>query len=141
MADILLRFPSSWPTPLIAGVCMLALAVLDFIGALAAAEWVARRSVTMVFIGLCAFTVLFWFYASALQYAELAVVTFGWIVFLQVGLVLLDRFRYGVQMPVGKWAAVVIILAAQAYLVLGPNGGPEPTMPEQPDTSVASAPR
>ena len=32
---------------------------------------------------------------SSLQYAELTLVTLGWIVILQVGVVMLDRFRYG----------------------------------------------
>lgn len=121
MTEILFRFPTSWPRPVVAIVCMAVLGVLDFVGALAAAEWVARRSSALAVVGVVAFGVLFWFYASALQYAELAVVTFGWIVFLQVALLLVDRFRYGVQLPVGKWAAVVIILAAQAYLILAPN--------------------
>jgi hypothetical protein len=99
MSDILLRFSASWPEPLVAGVCMLALAALDFAGAVAAAEWVARRSTTMMVIGILAFVVvLFWFYASARPYAELAVVTFGWIVFLQISIVLLDRFRYEVHL-------------------------------------------
>jgi hypothetical protein len=121
MTDILIRLPSSWSRPVTVIVCMSVLGVLDLAGALAAAEWVARRSTAMAIVGVIAFAVLFWFYASALQYAELAIVTFGWIVFLQVALLMLDRFRYGVQLPAGKWAAVVIILAAQAYLILAPS--------------------
>jgi hypothetical protein len=140
MTEILLRFPASWPAPLVAGVCMLALAALDFAGALAAAEWVARRSTTMMAVGVLAFAVLFWFYASALQYAELAVVTFGWIVFLQVGIVLLDRFRYGGHLPTGKLIAVVIIIAAQAYLMLGPDGEPDTRQSEPRNISAATEP-
>ena len=64
---------------------------------------------------------LFWVYASSLQYAELALVTMGWIVMLQVGLVVLDRVRYGVELPPGKWVAIVVLLAAQAYLLLAPS--------------------
>jgi len=139
MSDILLRFPASWPRPLVAGVCMLVLAALDFAGAVAAAEWVARRSTTMMVIGVLAFVVLFWFYASALQYAELAVVTFGWIVFLQVGVVVLDRFRYEVHLPTGKLIAVVIIIAAQAYMMLGPDGAPSTGHAER-DVSAAAEP-
>jgi hypothetical protein len=140
MTDILLRFPASWPAPLVAGVCMLTLAALDFAGALAAAEWVARRSTTMMVIGILAFVVLFWFYASALQYAELAVVTFGWIVFLQISIVVLDRFRYEVHLPTGKLIAVVIIIAAQAYLMLGPGGEPGTGHPEHNGISAATEP-
>jgi hypothetical protein len=28
---------------------------------------------------------------------------------------------YGVMLPTGKWVAVVVILALQAYLILAPN--------------------
>jgi hypothetical protein len=141
MTEILLRFPASWPPPLVAGVCMLVLAALDFAGAIAAAEWVAHRSATMMVVGVLAFAVLFWFCASALQYAELAVVTFGWIVFLQIGIVLLDRFRYEVHLPIGKLIAVVIIIAAQAYLMLGPEGEPGTGQPEHRTISAATEPR
>ena len=71
---------------------------------------------------------LFWVYASALQYAELALVTMGWIVVLQVGLLLIDRFYFGVQLSAGKWVAAVVILLAQGYLLLGPSGPPEEAM-------------
>ena len=40
---------------------------------------------------------------------------------LQVGLVLVDRWRYGVELPTGKWVAIGIVLVAQAYLVLAPE--------------------
>ena len=73
-------------------------------------------------LGAAAFLVLFWVYASALQYAELALVTMGWIVVLQVGLLLIDRFHFGVHLAPGKWVAAVIILVAQGYLLLGPSG-------------------
>lgn len=63
--------------------------------------------------------------ASSLQYAELAVVTVGWVVVLQVGLVLVDRFRYAVELPPAEWLAMVVALAAQAYLPLGPSGAAE----------------
>ena len=65
---------------------------------------------------------LFWVYASSLQYAELAVVTMGWIVLLQVGILVIDRVVYDSSLPAGKLVAVVIILAAQGYLVLAPSG-------------------
>ena len=48
--------------------------------------------------------------------------TFGWIVTLQVGLLLLERVRYAVVLPTGKWAAIVTILVLQAHLILAPNG-------------------
>jgi hypothetical protein len=45
----------------------------------------------------------------------------GWVVMLQVGLVVLDRVRYGVELPPGKWAAIVVLLVAQGYLLLAPS--------------------
>jgi|GEM_PF-1233304 hypothetical protein len=119
MTDLLVKFPDTWPQPLVLGVCVLLLAGLDFIGALAAAEGIARRSSALLLLGAAAFLFLFWFYASSLQYAELAIVTFGWIVVLQVGLLLLDRFHYGVELSRGQWVAIAVLLVAQTYLLLG----------------------
>ena len=65
---------------------------------------------------------LFAVYAVSLRLAELSTVTFGWIVTLQVGLLLLERIRYAVVLPSGKWVAIVAILVLQAYLILAPNG-------------------
>ena len=50
------------------------------------ALWADNGSVRALVLGAGAFVVLFWVYASSLQYAELAVVTMGWIVLLQVGI-------------------------------------------------------
>lgn len=119
---MLIRVPQEWPQPLVATLAMVVLAVLDLAGALAAKEAVLHRSVGYAVLGAVSFVALFWVYASSLQYAELAPVTFGWIVILQVGLVLLDRLHYGVGIPAGKWVAMVVIVAAQAYLILGPSG-------------------
>ena len=117
----MLRAPEGWPVALVATIAMVALAGLDLLGALAAKEWAEHRAPAPMLVGLAAFGVLFWVYASSLQYAELALVTMGWIVMLQVGLVVLDRVRYGVELPPGKWVAVVVLLAAQSYLLLAPS--------------------
>jgi hypothetical protein len=116
---MLIRLPDSWPHWLIAVLAMLVLAVLDLCGALAAKEAVLRRSAPMGLLGMSLFLVLFWVYASSLRYAELAPVTLGWVVVLQVGVVLLDRFRYETPVSRGQWAAVLVVLAAQAYLLFG----------------------
>ena len=118
---MLIRVPDSWPQPLVAALAMLALAVLDLAGAFAAKEAVERRSPVIAGLGAIAFLLLFWVYASSLQYAELAPVTLGWIVLLQVGVLLLDRFRYDAHLPHGAWVAVVVILAAQVYLLFLPG--------------------
>ena len=118
----LLKLPSSWPLPVVATICMAALAALDLFGAFAAKEWAEGKNTLALGAGALSFLVLFWVYASSLQYAELAVVTMGWIVLLQVGILVIDRIVYDSSLPAGKLAAVVIILAAQGYLVLAPSG-------------------
>jgi multidrug transporter EmrE-like cation transporter len=100
---------------------MLTLAALDFVGAVFAKEWADTRHPGWFALGLASFAVLFVFYASSLKTAELSIVTIGWVVFLQVGLVLYERFRFGASLSPAKWAAIVLILALQAYLVLMPN--------------------
>jgi hypothetical protein len=64
---------------------------------------------------------LFVVYAVGLRYAEMSTVTFGWIVVLQVGVLAVERFRYDVALPPGKWVAIAAIIALQAYLVLAPS--------------------
>ena len=61
------------------------------LGAVAAKEWAERQNLAALAFGALSFLVLFWVYASSLRYAELAVVTMGWIVLLQVGIALEER--------------------------------------------------
>ncbi len=119
---MLLRAPTTWPTALVAAVAMLLLAVVDLGAAYATKEAVVRRSLPWAVAGVALFVLLFYVYASSLQYAELALVTLGWVVALQVGVLLLDQFRYGNLLSADKWVAVAVILAAQAYLLLAPSG-------------------
>jgi len=121
---VLIRVPDSWPAVAVGALAMVVLAGLDLAGAWAAKEAVLHKSLTWGAAGLLLFCLLFWVYASSLQYAELAPVTLGWIVVLQIGVVLLDRFRYGTPMPRGHWVAVVVLVAAQGYLLLAPSRQP-----------------
>jgi hypothetical protein len=105
----------------VAGLSMLTLAVLDFAGAVAAKQWSDTGSVRWLLAGVVCFLLLFYVYASSLRYADLALVTMGWIVLLQVGLLLLDQVRYGASMAVDKWVAIGLILLLQGYLVLAPQ--------------------
>jgi hypothetical protein len=116
----LVKAPAGWPLPLVAGCAMFLLALLDFAGALAAKEWADGGSPRWLFAGVGCFLLLFYVYAASLQYADLATVTMGWIVLLQVSLLVLDHVRYEVTLPPAKWVAVGLILALQAYLVLAP---------------------
>lgn len=100
---------------------MLILALLDFVGAVFAKEWADTRHPGWFVLGLASFGMLFVFYASSLRTAELSIVTIGWVVFLQVGIVLYERFRFGATLSPAKWAAIILILALQTYLVLAPN--------------------
>ena len=117
----LLKLPASWPLPVVATVAMAALAGLDLLGAIAAKEWAEKQSIAAIAFGTIASVALFWFYASSLQYAELAVVTMGWIVLLQVGIVIVDRVHFGTMLSADKIGALIIILVAQGYLVLAPS--------------------
>ena len=117
----LMKFPASWPVPVVATVAMAVLAGLDLLGAIAAKEWAERQSIAAIAFGTIASVALFWFYASSLQYAELAVVTLGWIVLLQVGIVIVDRVHFGTMLSADKIGALIIILVAQGYLVLAPS--------------------
>jgi multidrug transporter EmrE-like cation transporter len=103
---------------------MVLLAVVDLGGTYATKEAVVRRSLPWAITGVALFVLLFYVYASSLQYAELTLVTLGWIVFLQVGVVLLDRFRYGQVFGLDKWLAIALIIAAQTYLLLAPASAP-----------------
>ena len=100
---------------------MIILALFDFVGAVFAKEWADTRQPWWFVAGLATFMGLFCFYAYSLKTAELSIVTIGWVVFLQVGLLLYERVRYGAELPPMKWAAIALILALQAYLVLAPN--------------------
>src|SRR5690349_6628398 len=139
---LLLRAPEGWPQPVVAVVAMLLLAVLDLAGSLAGKEAVERRSVALALVGAGLFLAVFWVYISSLEVAELSAVTFGWVVVLQVGVVLLDRYRYGVTPAPGTWLAIAVLLAAQAYLIPAPAGTPaavETAVPAAVQTAVPAA--
>jgi multidrug transporter EmrE-like cation transporter len=91
-----------------------------------AKEWADTRQPWWFVAGLATFMGLFCFYAYSLNTAELSIVTIGWVVFLQVGLLLYERLRYGTELPPLKWAAIALILVLQAYLVLAPNQAGKP---------------
>lgn len=120
----------SWKFYLVTFAAMLALAGLDFIGALFAKEWAERGRLPMFLLGWLSFSILFVVYARILKVAELSTVTIGWIVFLQVGLLVLDAVHYDVRMPWEKWAAIVVIILLQVYLVAAPNADAAPAQVE-----------
>jgi hypothetical protein len=113
----LLRLPETLPRPAIAIAAMLLLATLDVLGAVLARRWAHGGSLLWFGGGLCCFAVLFWVYGSSLRYAELVPVTFGWIVALQVGLMLIQRAQSHHAVPVGNWVAAAAMIALEGYLI------------------------
>jgi hypothetical protein len=116
-----LGIPAAWQYFVTSLLVIIALAGLDFIGSVFAKEWAEERQPGWFLAGMVVFGILFVVYANSLRVAELSVVAFGWVIFLQVGILLYERIRYGVELPPGKWAAIAVILALQAYLILSPN--------------------
>lgn len=100
---------------------MVALAGLDLIGALLARRYADHRSVLALVGGCCVFALLFWVYGASLAYAELVTVTFGWVVMLQVGVVLIERVKDGVVIAPDRLAVMGAILVLQGYLLLAPR--------------------
>ncbi len=98
---------------------MLALAALDLVGALLARHWADHRALVSLVGGMAVFALLFVVYGRSLDYAELSTVTIGWVAFLQIGVVLLDRFDGGVDIPPHKLIAMGAIMVAQCVLTLG----------------------
>lgn len=96
---------------------MFALGALDLVGAALARSWSDHRSIITLFGGMAVFALLFVVYGKSLDYAELSTVTIGWIVLLQVGVVVLDRLQ-GVAIPPSRMTAIALILALQAYLTV-----------------------
>ena len=119
--------PAAWRFYAISFAAMVALAGLDLVGAVLAKEWAETTTPPGSWLRLATFGILFAVYANSLRVAELSVVTLGWVVLLQVGLVMLDRFRYGIDLPPGKWLAIAAILVLQGYLMLAPNNGNGPS--------------
>ncbi|TQS41204.1 hypothetical protein [Cryptosporangium phraense] len=100
---------------------MFALAVLDLAAAYCAVRYLRTGHWAWWTVGAAGMVALFGVYAASLEYAELATVTLGWIVILQVGVVVLDRVANGVVLPPAKLLAIAGILLLMTYLVLAPN--------------------
>ncbi len=107
-----------WHTVVVIAV-MLALAGLDLVAAVLAKEWTQHREHWQLIGSAAAFSALFAVFVAGLRYTELTILTFGWIVFLQTAVVMIDWARYGLQLSHGRWAAIAIIIMLQGYLMLG----------------------
>ena len=98
---------------------MVLLAGLDFTGTMLAKEWTIHRAPWQLLGGGAAFLALFVALVCGLRFAEMSMLSLGWIVVLQTGLIVLDRSRYGIHLSTGGWLAVTTILVLQGYLLLG----------------------
>ena len=97
-----------------------ALAVLDLFGTIMAKEWSDRRQHWLFAVGLTCALGLFVLLAVAVRYAEMSTVTLGWVVTMQVGLMLAEQFRYGIGHGADRWAAVLAMIGLQVYLLAAP---------------------
>jgi hypothetical protein len=100
---------------------ILALAGLDLVGAVLAARWSTTRQPLALVAGVVVFGILFVVYARGLSFSTLTTVTIGWVVLLQVGVVVIDHVQRNSLPPPDRLVVVAGILALQAYLlVTGP---------------------
>ncbi|CAN5600545.1 hypothetical protein BH09CHL1_BH09CHL1_15530 [soil metagenome] len=121
LLDHSLTIPATARFFLLSLLAMIALTVLDIIGALAAKQWSEQRHPIYFAGGLIAFGLLFTVYAKSLDIAELPVVTLGWVVCLQIGITLVDRIVYHTPVPFQTWVVIGIIVVLQGYLMLSQN--------------------
>jgi hypothetical protein len=118
---------------------MVLLAGLDFTGTVLAKEWTIHRAAWQLLGGGITFLALFVALVCGLRYAEMSMLSLGWIVVLQTGLIVLDRSRYGFHLSIGGWVAVAAILVLQGYLLLGGGVNAAPVDDAADQSSAASA--
>ncbi len=109
---------------------------VDLIGSVAIKEAGLRRSPALAFVGVLAFVCLALVLYLALQYAELTLVSLCWIVLVQVGVMLVDHFLYGVTPGNVQLLAIGVALVALGVALLAPTREPAqplapPRVPEQ----------
>jgi hypothetical protein len=119
---------------------MVVLAGLDFAGTVLAKEWTIHRAPWLLVAGVASFVALFVVLVIGLRYAEMSIVTLGWIVVLQAAVLLIDRARYGTTIRPGGWVAIVLIVVLQGYLVLGATeSAADPGTGTQPSAASAAS--
>jgi hypothetical protein len=93
------------------------LAAVDFLLGLVAKSWSNSSSALTLVLGLALSGLLFWLYGVSLRHGHLSSITLGWVVLLTVADLLVDRFRFGVQLSPSKWLAAVGAVALLGYLL------------------------
>jgi hypothetical protein len=99
----------------------LALAGVDVAESILAKEWSIRRSPWLLVAGIVASALVFVLFVLAIGYTEMSTVTIGWIVLLQVGLMVTETVRYDVSHSTDRWLAMGAIVCLLAYLVASPS--------------------
>jgi hypothetical protein len=94
------------------------LAGLDLVGALLAFRWSTTHQPWLLPAGIAVFGLLFVVYAGGLSFATLTTVTLGWVVVLQVGVVVIDHVSRGSLPPPDRVVVVLALLALQTYLLV-----------------------
>jgi hypothetical protein len=110
--------PSRLPGWVGATVAIVALAGLDLVGAVLASRWSSSKDPLTLALGVAAFGLLFVVYARGLAFATLTTVTLGWVVLLQVGVVVIDNVERRTIPPPDRLVVILLILILQGYLVL-----------------------
>lgn len=100
------------------GVAIVILAALDLLAAFLAKEFSIRPRWVVFAGGIVAFAVLFVVYIKSLAVTELWIVTFGWVVLLEIGVLLVDRIHFGTSIPTYKYVVAAMIVGLQIVLLL-----------------------
>ena len=92
---------------------------LDIVGGLLAKSWSQRHSGAALIVGSGLFVLVFVVYGLALQLGRFSVVTVAWIVVVTVVDMIIDRFCFQADLPLSKWVAMLVAVAALAYVSIG----------------------
>ena len=96
----------------------LMLAAVDVVESVLAKEWSERRTLWLLAAGVATAVLLFGLFAFAVRFTDMSTVTLGWIVVLQVGLMVTERVRYGIDHGFDRWAVVAVMVGLQGYLLV-----------------------
>jgi hypothetical protein len=128
------------PAAVIVPVMIVVLAGIDIVGGVVAKSWALGRSPWAFAAGAVLFVLLFWVYGMSLRHGALSTITIGWVVLVTLADLGLDRFHYDVHFPLSKWIAALAAVALLAYLLVGPNGTPDPAGKTSPTGAPSTAP-
>jgi hypothetical protein len=120
---------------------VLLLASLDLIGSVLLKEAMLRRSPVLAIAGAGVFVFLAMTLALALEVAELSLVSLGWIVLLQVAVMVVDATRYGYTPGRVQLVAICVAMLALVVAVVAPPAPPrqDPPPPTIPGPRAASS--